>query len=57
MGMELVVEGDTPLFFLIRLSLRLYIEEAGEEDTPDIYPNLGHEFYPSTQWQTQQGPI
>ena len=21
------------------------------------YPNLGHEFYPSTQWQTQQGPI
>jgi uncharacterized protein len=21
------------------------------------YPNLRHEFYPSTQWQTQQGPI
>ena len=21
------------------------------------YPNLGHEFYPSSQWQTQQGPI
>jgi hypothetical protein len=21
------------------------------------YSNLGHEFYPSTQWQTQQGPI
>jgi uncharacterized protein len=22
-----------------------------------IYPNLGHEFYPSSQWQTRQGPI
>jgi hypothetical protein len=21
------------------------------------YPDLGHEFYPSTQWQTQHGPI
>jgi uncharacterized protein len=21
------------------------------------YPNLGHEFYPSSQWQTQHGPI
>lgn len=21
------------------------------------YPNLGHEFYPSSQWQTRQGPI
>jgi uncharacterized protein len=21
------------------------------------YPNLGHEFYPSSQWQTQNGPI
>ena len=21
------------------------------------YPNLGHEFYPSSQWQTKQGPI
>ncbi|HJT48224.1 MAG TPA: hypothetical protein VJ729_08560 [Nitrososphaeraceae archaeon] len=21
------------------------------------YPNLGHEFYPSTQWQTEHGPI
>jgi uncharacterized protein len=21
------------------------------------YPNLGHEFYPSTQWLTQHGPI
>jgi uncharacterized protein len=21
------------------------------------YPNLGHDFYPSSQWQTQQGPI
>ena len=21
------------------------------------YPNLGHEFYPSSRWQTQHGPI
>ena len=21
------------------------------------YPDLGHEFYPSSQWQTRQGPI
>jgi uncharacterized protein len=21
------------------------------------YPNLGHEFYPSSQWQTSHGPI
>lgn len=21
------------------------------------YPNLGHEFYPSSQWQTENGPI
>ena len=21
------------------------------------YPNLGHEFYPSSQWQSQHGPI
>ena len=21
------------------------------------YPNLGHEFYPSSQWQPRQGPI
>jgi uncharacterized protein len=21
------------------------------------YPDLGHEFYPSSQWQTSQGPI
>jgi hypothetical protein len=21
------------------------------------YPNLGHQFYPSSQWETQNGPI
>jgi hypothetical protein len=21
------------------------------------YPNLGHQFYPSSQWETRNGPI
>ena len=36
-------------------------QKLAEINHPDhiliTYPNLGHEFYPSTQWQTQQGPI
>ena len=36
-------------------------QKLAEINHPDhiliTYPNLGHDFYPSTQWQTQQGPI
>jgi uncharacterized protein len=32
-----------------------------EVDHPDhtliTYPNLGHQFYPSSQWETRNGPI
>ena len=36
-------------------------QKLTEVNHPDhtliTYPNLGHEFYPSTQWETQHGPI
>ena len=49
-------ENETPVKGVMLLQQKL-----AEINHPDhiliTYPNLGHEFYPSTQWQTQQGPI
>jgi uncharacterized protein len=36
-------------------------QRLAEVNHPDhtliTYPNLGHQFYPSSQWETQNGPI
>jgi uncharacterized protein len=56
----LILNGEndtqTPVYGAFLLQQKLT-----EIDHPDhtliTYPNLGHEFYPSSQWQTSQGPI
>jgi dipeptidyl aminopeptidase/acylaminoacyl peptidase len=36
-------------------------QRLAEVNHPDhtliTYPNLGHQFYPSSEWETQNGPI
>ncbi len=52
------VENDTqtPVQQAFLLQQRL-IELNHPDHTLITYPNLGHAFYPSSQWSTQIGPI
>ncbi|HVD36806.1 MAG TPA: alpha/beta fold hydrolase [Nitrososphaeraceae archaeon] len=51
-------ENDTQTPVQGALVLRQKLTELRHPDHILItYPNLGHEFYPSTQWLTQNGPI
>src|SRR5918911_1441582 len=49
-------DSQTPVQQALLLQQRL-----AELNHPDhiliTYPNLGHSFYPSSQWQTERGPI
>jgi alpha-beta hydrolase superfamily lysophospholipase len=51
-------ENDTQTPVLGALLLQQKLTEINHTDHVLItYPNLGHEFYPSSQWQTEHGPI
>ena len=51
-------ENDTQTPVQGALLLQQKLTEINHPDHILItYPNLGHEFYPSSQWQTQHGPI
>ena len=51
-------ENDTQTPVEGALLLQQKLTEINHPDHIMItYPNLGHEFYPSSQWQTRQGPI
>jgi alpha-beta hydrolase superfamily lysophospholipase len=51
-------ENDTQTPLQGALLLQQKLTEINHPDHMLItYPNLGHEFYPSSQWQTQHGPI
>jgi pimeloyl-ACP methyl ester carboxylesterase len=51
-------ENDTQAPVQGALLLQQKLTEINHPDHILItYPNLGHEFYPSSQWQTQHGPI
>jgi uncharacterized protein len=51
-------ENDTQAPVQGALLLQQKLTEINHPDHMLItYPNLGHEFYPSSQWQTQHGPI
>jgi uncharacterized protein len=51
-------ENDTQTPVHGALLLQQKLTEINHPDHMLItYPNLGHEFYPSSQWQTQHGPI
>ena len=51
-------ENDTQTPVQGALLLQQKLTEINHPDHFLIsYPNLGHDFYPSSQWQTQQGPI
>jgi alpha-beta hydrolase superfamily lysophospholipase len=56
----LILQGEndtaTPLQEAFLLQQRL-TEIRHPDHTLITYPNLGHNFYPSSQWQTSQGPI
>jgi len=49
-------DSITPVQQAFLLQQRL-TELNHSDHTLITYPNLGHEFYPSSQWQTQNGPI
>jgi hypothetical protein len=51
-------ENDTQTPVQGALLLQQKLTEINHPDHILItYPNLGHEFYPSSQWQTEHGPI
>src|ERR687884_1997555 len=51
-------ENDTQTPVQGALLLQQKLTETNHPDHILItYPNLGHEFYPSSEWQTQNGPI
>jgi uncharacterized protein len=51
-------ENDTQTPVQGALLLQQRLTEINHPDHILItYPNLGHEFYPSSQWQTEHGPI
>jgi uncharacterized protein len=51
-------ENDTQTPVQGALLLQQRLKEINHPDHMLItYPNLGHEFYPSSQWQTEHGPI
>jgi alpha-beta hydrolase superfamily lysophospholipase len=51
-------ENDTQTPVQGAFLLQQKLTEINHPDhTLITYPNLGHEFYPSSQWQTSQGPI
>ena len=51
-------ENDTQTPVQGALLLQQKLTEINHPDHILItYPNLGHEFYPSSQWQTENGPI
>lgn len=51
-------ENDTQTPVEQAMLLQQKLTEINHPDHVLItYPNLGHEFYPSIQWQTQHGPI
>jgi pimeloyl-ACP methyl ester carboxylesterase len=51
-------ENDTQTPLQGALLLQQKLTEINHPDHILIsYPNLGHEFYPSSQWQTEHGPI
>ncbi|MFL6457809.1 MAG: alpha/beta hydrolase, partial [Nitrososphaeraceae archaeon] len=51
-------ENDTQTPIQGALLLQQKLTEINHPDHILItYPNLGHDFYPSSQWQTQHGPI
>ena len=56
----LILNGEndtqTPVHGAFLLQQKL-TEINHPDHTLITYPNLGHEFYPSSQWQTSQGPI
>lgn len=56
----LVLNGENDTQTPVEQAMLLQ-QKLTEVNHPDhiliTYPNLGHEFYPSTQWQTQHGPI
>ena len=49
-------DTDTPVQQGFRLHQRL-TELKHPDHTLITYPNLGHQFYPSSQWSTANGPI
>ena len=49
-------DSITPVQQVFLLQQRL-TELNHPDHTLITYPNLGHEFYPSSQWETQNGPI
>jgi hypothetical protein len=56
----LILNGENDTLTPVQGALLLQ-QKLTEINHPDdiliTYLNLGHEFYPSSQWQTQQGPI
>ena len=51
-------ENDTQTPVQQAFLLQQKLTDVGHPDhTLITYPNLGHTFYPSTQWQTGIGPI
>jgi alpha-beta hydrolase superfamily lysophospholipase len=56
----LIMNGDNDTQTPVQGALLLQ-QKLTEINHPDhiliTYPNLGHDFYPSSQWQTQNGPI
>jgi uncharacterized protein len=56
----LILNGENDTQTPVQGALLLQ-QKLTEIDHPDhiliAYPNLGHEFYPSSQWQTEHGPI
>ena len=51
-------QSDQQIVKYKNLTLDLGLAQLNHPDHSIItYPNLGHEFYPSSQWFTQNGPI
>lgn len=53
------LEGDNgkSSLFLLRTRGQRLIELNHPDNTLITYPDLGHHFYPSSQWTTESGPI
>jgi hypothetical protein len=56
----LILQGENDTQTPVQQSFFMQ-QKLTETNHPDhiliTYPNLGHEFYPSSQWQTHHGPI
>ena len=57
---QLILNGENDTQTPVEQAMLLQ-QKLTEINHPDhtliTYPNLGHEFYPSSQWQSQHGPI